>query len=97
MRSTASAQYFAGFPIGFNVAIGGVDSEGRDTVNPLSMMLLKAQEHIGLSQPNLTARLWKGSPDDFVQGMCPGNRVWCRNAAGCQRREHYSFPCGWQA
>ena len=66
MRSASSAQYFAGFPIGFNVAIGGVDEEGRDATNPLSMMLLKAQAHIGLSQPNLTARLWSGSPDYFV-------------------------------
>ena len=67
MRSASSAQYFAGFPIGFNVAIGGIDSEGKDAVNPLSLMLLKAQEHIGLSQPNLTARLWSGSPDYFIK------------------------------
>ena len=66
MRSASSAQYFAGFPIGFNVSIGGVDGGGKDAVNELSMMLLKAQEHIGLPQPNLTARLWSGSPDDFV-------------------------------
>ena len=66
MRSASSAQYFAGFPIGFNVVIGGVNSQGNDAVNDLSMMMLKAQEHIGLPQPNLSARVWEGSPDFFL-------------------------------
>ncbi|MCG8478801.1 MAG: formate C-acetyltransferase/glycerol dehydratase family glycyl radical enzyme [Spirochaetales bacterium] len=66
MRSRSSAQYFAGFPIGFNVAIGGMDRNGRDATNLLSFMILRAQEHIGLPQPNLSARLWKGSPAEFV-------------------------------
>ena len=66
MRSAPSAQYFAGFPIGFNLSIGGVDAEGRDAVNRLSWMCLKAQEHIGLSQPNLTARIGTPSSNEFI-------------------------------
>ena len=66
MRNASSAQYFAGFPIGFNIAIGGMDRDGNDATNLLSFMCLKAQEHVGLPQPNLSARLWKGSPDSFV-------------------------------
>jgi len=66
MRNAHSARYFAGFPIGFNVAIGGQTREGKDATNLLSYLFLKAQDHIGLPQPNLTARLHKGSPDDFV-------------------------------
>jgi pyruvate formate-lyase/glycerol dehydratase family glycyl radical enzyme len=66
MRNASSAQYFAGFPIGFNVAVGGMNRDGDDATNLLSYMCLKAQEHIGLPQPNLTARLWSGSPDSFV-------------------------------
>jgi len=31
LRNQHSAKYFAGFPIGFNIAIGGVDEEGNDT------------------------------------------------------------------
>ncbi|MDR0600009.1 MAG: formate C-acetyltransferase/glycerol dehydratase family glycyl radical enzyme [Treponema sp.] len=57
MRNRNSARYFAGFPIGFNIVIGGQDSEGRDFVNELSFLLLKAQEHLGLPQPNLSVRL----------------------------------------
>ncbi len=66
LRNSGSARYFAGFPIGFNVALGGQTSSGEDSSNELSFLFLKAQEHIGLPQPNLSARLFKGSPDDLV-------------------------------
>ena len=66
LRNSDGARYFAGFPIGFNVAVGGLDSEGKDASNLISWMCLKAQEHIGLPQPNLSVRLHKESPDDFT-------------------------------
>ncbi len=66
MRSASSAQYFAGFPIGFNVAIGGITQEGESAVNQLSFLFLKAQDHISLPQPNLSARMFHGAPNAFV-------------------------------
>ncbi|MGA2765009.1 MAG: formate C-acetyltransferase/glycerol dehydratase family glycyl radical enzyme [Spirochaetia bacterium] len=66
LRNSNSAKYFAGFPIGFNVALGGQDGAGRDASNELSFLFLRAQELIGLSQPNLSARLFEGSPDDLL-------------------------------
>jgi len=66
LRNTEGARYFAGFPIGFNVAVGGLDREGKDASNLVSWMCLKAQEHIGLPQPNLSVRLHSASPDDFT-------------------------------
>lgn len=66
MRNTHSARYFAGFPIGFNITIGGQNINGEDATNELSYMILKAQDHIRLPQPNLTARLHKHSPDEFL-------------------------------
>lgn len=66
MRNAYSARYFAGFPTGFNVAIGGQTTQGEDATNTLSFLFLKAQEHMGLPQPNLTARLHKRSPSSFV-------------------------------
>ncbi len=65
MRSKSGAKYFAGFPIGFNICIGGVDKQGNDATNDLSYLFLKAQEELGLPQPNLSARVWKGSPDKY--------------------------------
>ncbi len=66
MRNAHSAKYFAGFPIGFNVTIGGQTKVGADASNELSYLILKTQDHIRLPQPNLTARLHKNSPDEFI-------------------------------
>lgn len=67
MRNSHSAKFFAGFPIGFNIAIGGQDEKGEDFVNELSFLFLKAQEHLGLPQPNLSVRLHKGTKDDILK------------------------------
>lgn len=59
LRNKNSAKYFAGFPIGFNVAVGGQDENGKDASNALSHLLIQAQEDIGLPQPNLSVRLFE--------------------------------------
>jgi len=66
MRSSSSAKFFAGFPTGFNIAIGGQDENGADATNALSYFMLRAQEHLLLPQPNLSARLHEGSPEHFL-------------------------------
>ena len=67
LRNQHSAKYFAGFPIGFNIAIGGLDENGCDIYNELSLLLLKAQYHLGLPQPNLSVRLNKNSSHELIQ------------------------------
>lgn len=67
MRNSHSAKYFAGFPIGFNIAVGGQNENGEDFVNELSFLFLKAQEHLGLPQPNLSVRLHKGTKDKILK------------------------------
>ncbi len=69
MRNAQSAKYFAGFPIGFNVTIGGQTLNGDDATNELSYLILKTQDHLRLPQPNLTSRLHRNSPDKFI-GEC---------------------------
>jgi len=66
MRSSTSAKHFAGFPSGFNVVVGGQDSNGEDASNELSYIILRAHEHLLLPQPSLSARLHKKSPDRFL-------------------------------
>jgi formate C-acetyltransferase len=66
LRNAHSARYFAGFPIGFNVAIGGLDDKGQYAGNELSYLMLNAQEILGLPQPNLSARLGSESPVEFI-------------------------------
>lgn len=67
MRNSHSAKFFAGFPIGFNIAIGGQDENGNDYSNELSFLCLKAQEHLGLPQPNLSVRLHKKTDDKILK------------------------------
>ena len=69
MRNTHSAKYFAGFPTGFNVTIGGQTQSENDATNELSYLILKTEDHLRLPQPNLTARLHKNSPGEFI-GEC---------------------------
>ena len=66
LRNAHSAKFFAGFPIGFNVAVGGVDVNGNSAENELSYIMLEAQKILGLPQPNLSARIGTKSPIDFL-------------------------------
>jgi len=66
LRNSNSAKYFAGFPIGFNIVLGGQTPEGKDAVNILSYLCLKAQDHIGLPQPNVSARFYRNTSDQFI-------------------------------
>ncbi len=81
LRSAASARYFAGFPIGFNVIVGGQiptaaaaddaltleQLRPTDATNLLSYMCLRAQADLGLTQPNLSIRIHRHSPADFLR------------------------------
>ncbi|MBB5182805.1 glycyl radical protein [Catenisphaera adipataccumulans] len=67
LRNKNSAKYFAGFPIGFNIALGGVDENGNDFSNELSHLFLNAQEDLGLPQPNLSVRLHKHTNDALLR------------------------------
>lgn len=67
LRSSHSARYFAGFPIGFNIALGGQRADGGDATNLLSFMCLRAQADLGMTQPNLSIRIHEHSPDDFLR------------------------------
>ena len=70
IRSTESASFFAGFPIGFNLVVGGVDENGADASNDLSYLLLDIQRDTRLPQPNLSLRVHAGTPDDLYAKAC---------------------------
>lgn len=67
LRNSNSARYFAGFPIGFNVAVGGQNADGSDASNELSYLFLQAQSHLLLPQPNLSLRIHKNSPQELLE------------------------------
>lgn len=57
LRSTSSARYFAGFPTGYTILLGGLTDTGRSAVNVLSFLCLDAYQSICLPQPNLGVRV----------------------------------------
>ncbi|AOT72992.1 formate C-acetyltransferase [Geosporobacter ferrireducens] len=66
LRSEESAKFFAGFPIGYNIILGGVDQKGRDAVNELSYLMLETYADIKLPQPNLGVRIHEKTPREFL-------------------------------
>ncbi|MHB1315930.1 MAG: glycyl radical protein [Christensenellales bacterium] len=67
--SKLSAEINAGYPVGQNLCIGGINASGKDASNELSFLCLEANRHIGLNQPNFTVRLHKNTPDAFLSGV----------------------------
>ncbi len=62
IRSSESAKFFAGFPIGYTLMVGGVDRDGKDASNDFSELLLRLHEDIRLPQPNLSVRVHEQTP-----------------------------------
>ncbi len=57
LRSSGSAKFFAGFPTGYTILLGGLSETGQSAVNPLSTLCLDAYQSVQLPQPNLGVRV----------------------------------------
>jgi pyruvate formate-lyase/glycerol dehydratase family glycyl radical enzyme len=57
LRSRESAKYFAGFPTGYTIMLGGLTPEGFGADNELSWLILDTYDDIRLPQPNLGVRM----------------------------------------
>jgi len=55
-----------GPPIAENVVIGGLDRNGKDAMNELSLIILDAYSHIKTVQPTFCVRVHKGTSEDFL-------------------------------
>ena len=49
-----------------NICIGGVDEEGKCSVNELSYCVLNAVRDVNMPGPNLSARITQDCPDEFL-------------------------------
>lgn len=49
-----------------NIAIAGRGRDGRGALNELSYIILEAVKNCNIPGPNLSARLYDGIPDDFI-------------------------------
>ncbi len=67
-------QLFGGTGSNQAITIGGVDAEGRDAVNDLTYVMLRATELMKLRDPNLNARYYPGVNDDrYLNRLCEAN------------------------
>lgn len=56
-----------GFPIGQNLIIGGQTPDGRDACNEVTMLVMDAEEQVGLIQPDIALRIWEGTPYKYLR------------------------------
>ncbi|MCD8100426.1 MAG: hypothetical protein LUE06_07590 [Oscillospiraceae bacterium] len=56
-----------GFPISQNLIIGGQTQEGTDACNDVTMLVLDAEEQVGLIQPEIAFRIWEGTPYKYLR------------------------------
>ncbi|MCF0105907.1 MAG: formate C-acetyltransferase/glycerol dehydratase family glycyl radical enzyme [Holdemanella sp.] len=75
IRSKESAKFFAGFPSGYTVCVGGLNEEGNDASNALSTFLLELHEDIGLPQPNLSVRMHESIDNTLLKTACETIRL----------------------
>lgn len=53
-----------------NIVVGGLKPDGSDGTNPLSLLLLNAYRGNRMTNPLLTVRLHRASPDELVEATC---------------------------
>jgi len=51
------------------LTIGGIDVHGNDMTNSLSYMCLEAHAHVHMNDPNISVRVHKNTPDDFLSSV----------------------------
>lgn len=67
-------QLFGGTGANQAVTVGGVDKDGKDAVNDLSYLILRATELMKLRDPNLNARYYPGKNfPDYLRRLCEVN------------------------
>jgi formate C-acetyltransferase len=65
--STRFTNIHGGMFNGQVVTVGGVDSDGNDSVNELSYIFLELMDELRMRQPNYHARIHPNSPDKYKQ------------------------------
>ncbi|MFX0053602.1 MAG: glycyl radical protein [Candidatus Hermodarchaeota archaeon] len=65
LRNEYYSVAFAGFPMFQNLTIGGQDSNGDDACNDLTELILEATGNTRVTQPTISFRWHKGTPERF--------------------------------
>ncbi|MBN1837803.1 MAG: pyruvate formate-lyase, partial [Spirochaetales bacterium] len=66
LRSWPDSEYFPGYHLAQNLAIGGQTAEGEDAVNDLTYLVLDATAELGLTNPSVSLKWFEGTSDRFM-------------------------------
>ena len=66
LRSWPDSEYFPGYHLAQNLAIGGQTADGRDAVNELTYIVLDATAEMGLTKPSVSVKWFEGTTDAFM-------------------------------
>jgi len=53
-----------------NISLGGQTADGKDAANELSYLCLNATARVGLTQPTISVRIHKNTPQKFILKAC---------------------------
>ena len=67
LRDKFYSASFAGYPLWQNIIIGGQTADGKDATNPVSFLMLKANQAVQTSMPTMSVRWFKGLNEDLVK------------------------------
>lgn len=63
-------QTAAGFSVQQQFIVGGQTTDGKDSTNVVSYMLLQGSMNTRLGQPSVSLRMWDGTPDALYRKAC---------------------------
>jgi pyruvate formate-lyase/glycerol dehydratase family glycyl radical enzyme len=66
LRSWPDSEYFPGYHLAENLAIGGQTADGKDAVNELTYIVLDATADLKLTKPSVSLKWFEGSSDEFM-------------------------------
>jgi len=69
IRDLRSSKPLAGDRTNDKITIGGVDENGHDCTNRLSYMILEGYSHVHLKEPNISVRIHRNTPNEFMRHM----------------------------
>jgi formate C-acetyltransferase len=66
LRSWPDSEYFPGYHLAENLAIGGQNADGTDAVNELTHIVLDATADLRLTKPSVSLKWFEGTDDEFM-------------------------------
>ncbi|MDR1612971.1 MAG: pyruvate formate-lyase [Planctomycetota bacterium] len=66
LRSWPDSEFFLGYQMFINLAVGGQTVDGKDATNDISWMCVKACSELKLVTPSVSVKWFEGTPDGFM-------------------------------